>query len=947
MTFAFSEICTFLDYLEALETAQPPLLAADKRDRLRCTTEAWFKSHRNAIDKLDAPGAVALLSTLLPEKRPDRVYGLQATSLCRILSRSLGLGAAQNKSLLAYKEPGRGDLAVCLQHVLDQGGPPALPKVTLIEVDELLTWLAGQCHFSDPALQCQPPSSSEVRDRQLGDVIKRLPGRDAKWLVRLIVKDLSPVSVDDRLVLGCFHFLMPDLLRFQQDLTVAVGSLKTHFQQYSSTADHRAERLLKLHASSLLKPLINTKVSRPEFTKARSIEHCLQMLGSQSWVIERKYDGEYAEIHIDTSASENPEDCIKIFAKSGKDATRDRKGIHETLITCLRLGKPDCQIKQKAILLGELVAWSDETHTVLPFEEIRKHVTRSGVYIGTNQDDRPQNHEHLCIVFFDLLLLDDNVVMSQSIEKRRLMLKSLYDKIPGKAKSAEWKLVDFGQGALSQRRLMEQFAASNARGCEGLVFKPCGLPYYSLERDPGRGFHCYIKLKKDYIAGLGDEADFAVVGASYNAQEAAKSKLPNLRWTEFYLGTMLNKEEAIRFGQRPLMRVVGSISHHHCIPPAILEVINKTSVFSAVQNVEGQTLPNFDIEQGHLTRLETIFTTPLVLEVLGSGFVKPSNCDFMMLRHARVTKLHQDRSWKDCIGFDELQQIAVESRETGVAPESQENREHLARLEATLKKKFEKQALLSPTATKSATTSPARTERSNASSPRQPLAPVAANVQPMNNATSDDDLPRGQKRSGEAIDSRAEYQAKRVCQAATSNRPASQMSTSSNVNRKLSRTVAPSTKRLLLSRQRLACAAAGCVLAKAVVYLTPCIANTPYISQDLLTAHDVVVTTSWQDWVRDISDSDRSSPVVDESQAYPDLRRVILVEANRQSAYQAILDRILDSSSPSVGAGNIEVWDWRVLESMRSHVRATVVQHMIGVIRTDHESGRPLFEVFG
>lgn len=680
----------------------------------------------------------------------------------------------------------------------------------------------------------------------------------------------------------------------------------------------------------------------------------MQMLGTDSWVIERKYDGEYAEIHIDLSRSKTPSECIKIFAKSGKDATKDRQGIHETLVKCLRLGTPDCQIKQKVILLGELVAWSDSTRSILPFEEIRKHVTRSGVHIGTNKDDRPADHEHLCIVFFDILLLDDTVLMTQSIEKRRSLLRSLYDKIPGRAKSAEWKVMHFQDAELSQRRLMEHFAASNAQACEGLVLKPCGLPYYTLDRDPGRRFHGYIKLKKDYIAGLGDEADFAVVGASYDAQEAAKSRLHNLHWTDFYLGTILNKEQVKRYGHRPVLRIVGSISQNHCIPQAILDTVNKLGVFSAGKYIRGQPLPHFDIEQEHLGKMDTVFTSPLVFEVLGSGFVKPSDCDSFMLRHPRVTKLHQDRSWTDCVSFDELQNMAAESRETGVVSESQENRIHLARLELTLKKKFDRQALLSPTSTKTTTTSPTTTVRTTQPSPtRTPLATVAPNIIAATTVMADSERggvvvcrssPR-RKRPHAATDLFTPSSSRRVRQERAMVRlPAPPASSASHHIKRSSRIAESSISKALIERQRMTCINAGCFLAKAVVFLTPCIATTPYITQDLLAAHDAVRTSSWQDWVRGVDDPGSSSSVVDESQAYPGLRRIILVEGNRKAAYEDVLDRLMDSSISNSSVDDIEVWDWRVLESIRIHARATIVQHMIGVVRWNNATGRALFE---
>jgi DNA ligase 4 len=46
------------------------------------------------------------------------------------------------------------------------------------------------------------------------------------------------------------------------------------------------------------------------------------------------------------------------------------------------------------------------------------------------------------------------------------------------------------------------------------VLKGCNYPYFSLN-----GAKAFIKLKKDYIVGLGDTADFAIVSRHHNARD--------------------------------------------------------------------------------------------------------------------------------------------------------------------------------------------------------------------------------------------------------------------------------------------------------------------------------------------------------------------------------------------------------------------------------------------
>jgi DNA ligase-4 len=946
MPFPFAEVCTLFQRLEVLELREPPLLPDEHLQHTRLTVESWFKSHRSAISALAVGGAVALLSALLPEKRIDRVYGMQAPGLCRILARCLKLQAHREKDLRAYTQPGRGDLAACLERVLDNGGPPARPAVTLEEVDDLLTTLAGHSIFSDPSILQLPQGSSESRDVLLANILKRLTSSEGKWLIRLVLKDLSPLKLDEAFILRSYHFLLPDLLRFQATFSSAVTLLKGSLKEYPERPDPRSERLLRKQAAPLIKPCVGTKVGRPEFTKARSTDHCLKMLGKQQWVLERKYDGEYCEVHIDLLISTDPAKCIKIFSKSGKDSTLDRKGIHKTLLRCLKLGRPESKIKRRAIILGELFVWSDQEKEPMPFDKIRKFVTRSGVRISADADSQRQPDEHLAIAFFDLLLLDDEIVMAKPIEERRQWLRETYTKIEGRALGAQWKVVDFADEEKSKRVLLQQFAASNAGRCEGLVLKPCGLPYFALHsRDDGYK-HNFIKLKADYISEMGDEADFAVVGASYNAQQALKSGLKGLKWTDFHLGTLLNKEDVLRFGTRPRFRVVGTIQQAFCIPKPVLKTANIIGNLSAEAYDPNQQPPAFDLHNPLNIKIDTVFRTPLVFEVLGAGFQKPSNSDFYMLRHARVKKLHQDRSWKDCTSFQELQDQAATARTAPVDSESQETRQWIERLERKCRRKFERERTATPGSTTTSnsptssvlpacrllgTSSPASSlVNITATEERQPLRHVPNNSIRSQSSTGSQPLAGGASNS---IDKNL-----------LNSRPTT---TTTITKRRLDEndpTPCPAAKRPCVSllaryahattigqRQEthatsVACdhhdVSAGkgcptsCQLSNTTIYLASCLRHTPYITQTLLPTHSplsLVPCLSY--WDRASFTHDRLSETVSESQSYPGMRKIVLVESKRDEATQDVIKDVLALNHGRFEE-RVEVWDWRVLGTL-------------------------------
>ncbi|KAF4555117.1 ATP dependent DNA ligase domain-containing protein 1 [Elsinoe fawcettii] len=681
MSFKFSVFCHLLSSLEDIHRRDPPLLPIDRDARVIKETQSWFKAHRRAIDGLDTAGAAALLSSFLPERRTDRVYGMQHTTLARTLCRSLGLSSIRSRDLNAYKEAGHGDLADCLERVLDGGGPPALPAVTLEEVDKMFLALASGYRYSSPGVRDQH-KPQVVPQVMLVNIIRRSMPNEAKWLVRLLLKDLSPVKLDEHLILKSLHFLLPDILRFQHDFDVAVQTLKGPFRKYPSCPDAQSATLLRKLVSGSYRPQVGIKISRSTFTKARSIDHCIQMTKQRRWMVERKYDGEYCEIHVDLSKGQN---WLKIFSKSGKDSTEDRHALKDILRKSLAIDSENCKVKSKCVLLTEMVVYSEQEKQIMPFHKIRKYVPRSGTFLGTAKDSPRHHYEHLMVVFFDLLLHDDNNVMQKSLEERKSLLQGLVRKKVGRAIIAESKVLDFADSD-SKRKLMNHLAASVAARHEGLVLKPCGRPYLAIPSEDGDS-STVIKLKKDYINGLGDEADLAVVGASYDAQLAISKGLSRNSYTHFHVGCLTNPDDVERYQARPCFKVVGTISADSCIPPTILPKAITLARLSA-ENYSPSTPPSsFDLTPDH-PRMDTTLRVPFVFEVLGSSYEKPSNCSYWMLRHPRVKKLHEDRTWLDCVAFRDLQKLAKQALSAPVDSESQENLRWMARIERSCRRKI-------------------------------------------------------------------------------------------------------------------------------------------------------------------------------------------------------------------------------------------------------------------
>lgn len=112
----FRYVCELLEELYAITTHDPLYLPKDSRVKQYAAIARFFATHRGVIDRQPGIG-VALLSALLPERRTDRVYGLQSRSLEKIIGRALGLSASRIESMGRWREPGFGDLAECVERV--------------------------------------------------------------------------------------------------------------------------------------------------------------------------------------------------------------------------------------------------------------------------------------------------------------------------------------------------------------------------------------------------------------------------------------------------------------------------------------------------------------------------------------------------------------------------------------------------------------------------------------------------------------------------------------------------------------------------------------------------------------------------------------------------------------------------------------------------------------
>lgn len=127
MPFPFSFICDLLQGLDDERRSRKKQKSTSKS-----IVEEWFEKHRIRLHAPDI-NPVAILSTLLPERRTDRVYGIQVQRLEGIIGRAMCLGATRMKQLHDYSIPGLNkDLADCVEQILTESVSHKLHYLKLI-----------------------------------------------------------------------------------------------------------------------------------------------------------------------------------------------------------------------------------------------------------------------------------------------------------------------------------------------------------------------------------------------------------------------------------------------------------------------------------------------------------------------------------------------------------------------------------------------------------------------------------------------------------------------------------------------------------------------------------------------------------------------------------------------------------------------------------------------
>ncbi|KAJ5212437.1 DNA ligase [Penicillium cinerascens] len=237
----------------------------------------------------------------------------------------------------------------------------------------------------------------------------------------------------------------------------------------------------------------------------KSITEVLDRFEGKEFTCEYKYDGERAQIHFVAP------DNIHKYPESTATLQKDSKGyaaIFSRNSEDLSKKYPDILAKlgswvkddvKSFVLDCETVAWDTVNKKVLPFQQLmtrkRKDVKADEVTVK------------VCVFAFDLLFFNDEPCVKKSLRERRELLHNSFRPTEG-----EFQFAQFGDtNVLDEiQNLLEDSVKAS---CEGLMVKM--LDTHESGYEPSKRSRNWLKVKKDYLAGVGDSLDLVVLGAYY------------------------------------------------------------------------------------------------------------------------------------------------------------------------------------------------------------------------------------------------------------------------------------------------------------------------------------------------------------------------------------------------------------------------------------------------
>ncbi|KAJ3670648.1 hypothetical protein LUZ60_008074 [Juncus effusus] len=224
----------------------------------------------------------------------------------------------------------------------------------------------------------------------------------------------------------------------------------------------------------------------------------LKLFEGKAFTCEYKYDGQRAQIH------KLQDDSIKIFSRQMKESTFRFPDLVNVI-------KESCDPKiQSFILDTEVVAIDRKNKKIMSFQELSSRERGSkdaSVLLHNIKVD-------VCVFVFDIMFHDGQRLLEFPLRERRKYLRDLIQEKPGYFELATEITVEESEAFLDNEctinKMKSFFEKAFECSCEGIMIKTLD---FNANYSASNRSESWLKVKRDYIEGLGDSLDLIPIGA--------------------------------------------------------------------------------------------------------------------------------------------------------------------------------------------------------------------------------------------------------------------------------------------------------------------------------------------------------------------------------------------------------------------------------------------------